>query len=85
MPLSALATEDRDDNQAHLRADYAPQNDDNEGQRSFEDEKQALENAKNQFKNRAMDEKQFNIHVKKYLDKSIDKIDSLISKIYEQR
>ncbi len=84
MPLSALATQDRDGNQAHLRADYAPQTNDGEGQRSFEDEKEALENAKNQFKSRTMDERQLNTHVQKYLNKSIDKIDSTISRLRDR-
>ncbi len=84
MPLSALAMQDGNGNQAHLRADYAPQTDNTMGQRSFEDEKQALENAKNQFKSRAMDERQFNTHVQTYLNKSIDKIDSTISKLRDR-
>jgi len=48
---------------------------------TYEQQKEQFEQAREQFRNRAMDEKQFTAQVQKYLDKSIDKIDSIVSKV----
>jgi len=48
---------------------------------TYEQQKEQFEQAREQFRNRDMDEKQFTVQVQKYLDKSIDKIDSIVSKV----
>lgn len=48
---------------------------------AYEDQKEQFEEAREQFRNKAMNEKQFTVQVQKYLDKSIDKINSIVSKV----
>ena len=51
---------------------------------TYEDQKEQFEEAREQFKNRAMDERQFTSQVQKYLDKSLDKMDDLAEKLRDR-
>jgi uncharacterized protein YaaW (UPF0174 family) len=48
---------------------------------NFEEQREEFNRAKTQFRNGAMNENQFQTHVANYLNKSVDKIDSLMSKV----
>jgi len=51
---------------------------------NYEDQKEEFEQAREQFKNRAMDERQFTSQVQKYLGKSLDKMDDLAAKLRDR-
>lgn len=48
---------------------------------TYEQQKEQFEQAREQFRNRVINENQFTFQVQKYVDKSIDKIDSIVSKV----
>jgi len=51
---------------------------------AYEDQKEQFEQAREQFKNRGMDEKQFTAQVQKYLGNSLDKMDDLAAKLKDR-
>jgi len=51
---------------------------------TYEDQKEQFEQAREQFKNKNMDERQFTSQVQKYIGKSLDKMDDLAEKLRDR-
>ena len=51
---------------------------------NYEDQKEQFEQAREQFKNRGMDERQFTSQVQKYVGNSLDKMDDLAEKLRDR-
>ena len=51
---------------------------------TYEDQKEQFEQAREQFKNKNMDERQFTSQIQKYIGKSLDKMDDLAEKLRDR-